>query len=152
MDTERLRAAYGAFLAEARAGGFGSQPPGEWDAERVVAHIARNNEELIAVTEAVLAGENTRYYNHDAISERELSEYQARYGSLDKLVEQAEQTGQDLCTLAARLPQDAPAILSHIQDGDRVALDQPVPWAQLLQIHAKNHVPRHTEQLRALRG
>jgi hypothetical protein len=151
MDTERLRAAYGAFLDEARAGGFGSPPPGEWDAERVVAHIARNDEELIAVTEAVLAGQEPRYYNHDAVSEQELAEYQARYGGLDKLVEQAEQTGAALCTLADRLPEDAPAIFSHIQDGDRVALDQPVPWAQLLQIHAKNHVPRHTAQLRALR-
>jgi cell wall assembly regulator SMI1 len=54
-DPDALRSAYAALLAEVRAGGFGPPPPGVWPAERVLAHVARTDELLTTVAEAVLA-------------------------------------------------------------------------------------------------
>ena len=54
-DPQGLRSAYETLLAEARTGGFGPVPPGTWNAEQILAHVARTDELLTAVAEAVLA-------------------------------------------------------------------------------------------------
>jgi cell wall assembly regulator SMI1 len=54
-DPQLLRSAYAALLAEAGAGGFGPTSPGAWHAEQILAHVARTDELLTAVAEAVLA-------------------------------------------------------------------------------------------------
>jgi hypothetical protein len=40
----------------------------------------------------------------------------------------------------------------RIQDGEDDPVDEPLPWGRLLEVDAARHVPRHTEQLRALRS
>ncbi|WUI00568.1 RNA polymerase sigma factor [Spirillospora sp. NBC_00431] len=55
MNVARLRAGYAAFVAEARAGGFGPPQDGSWPAEWIAAHVARKTELVIATTRAVLA-------------------------------------------------------------------------------------------------
>jgi len=39
----------------------------------------------------------------------------------------------------------------RLQNGGDVVVDQPVPWGRFLEINGSQHVPRHLEQLRALR-
>ncbi len=41
MDVTRLRQAHDDFLTVAAAGGFDPPPAGEWDADRILAHVAR---------------------------------------------------------------------------------------------------------------
>lgn len=139
MDSTELRAAYAAFLAEAAAGGFGPPPPGEWTDAEIVAHIARNDELLAATTEQVLAGEPASFDNRPALRELDRSDVAA--------------TGARLCDLVDRLTdaQAATVVPVFIQDGDRIAVDQPMPWGALLRAQSGFHLPAHAEQLRALR-
>ena len=55
-DLTAVAAAYDAFFAEAERGGFGEPPPGEWDAGRVLAHVALNDLAMTAVAQALVQG------------------------------------------------------------------------------------------------
>jgi hypothetical protein len=152
VDTAELRAAYAEFIAEAEKGGFGPAPPNAWGAEQVVAHIARNDEELIAVTAAVTAGQQPSYYNHDAIDDAELGTYIGSMGDFRALVAAVRSNGERLCDLVERLPDDLPVeVPISVRDGARQVVDGPVPWATVLTIQARRHLPAHTQQLRELR-
>jgi hypothetical protein len=153
MDTSRLREAYEALFAEAAAGGFGPPPPGEWTAEQVVAHVAANDRLLAQATEAVLAGDPKAYYNHEAIDVARLDALVAEHGDLTRLVELARGTSATLFSLAERLgDREGTPVHTYIRDGDRVMVDQPVPWGQVLELNASGHLPVHIQQLRSLRG
>ena len=144
--------AYGDFIDEAGRGPFRAPEGGGWTAEQIVAHVATNNERLIATTEALLAGHEAAYDNHDAIGVGELDAYAASYGGLRGLADRVAETVAVLRDLAGQLGQvgDTP-VPARIQDGDEIVLDGPVPWAQLLQINATRHAQMHLDQLRALR-
>lgn len=153
MDATGLRAAYEEFFGEAETGGFGPPPPDEWTAELVVAHVAANDELLSAATEAVLADDPRAYYNHDAIDTARLSSLAAaRGGELAALIRWARGTSSRLCELAEQLGErDHTWVHTHIRDADEIIVDQALPWARTLDIHAKVHLPLHIDQLRALR-
>jgi hypothetical protein len=153
MDTAELRQAYESLFAEAAEGGFGPPPAREWTAEQVVAHVAANDRLLAETTEAVLAGDPKAYYNHDAIDAAQLDALVAEHGGLAALVELVRGTSVALFAVAERLGEqrDTP-VHTHIQDGDRVMVDQPVPWGRVLDLHASSHLPIHVQQLRSLRA
>lgn len=153
MDTSKLRQAYEALFAEAAAGGFGPPPAGEWTAEQVLAHVAANDRLLAETTEAVLAGDPRAYYNHDAIDVARLDALVAERGDLAGLVELARGTSGALFALAERLGEqgDTP-VHTYVRDGEQVMVDQPLPWGQVLDLHAGGHLPVHIQQLRSLRG
>jgi hypothetical protein len=144
---------YGDFVEEATTGRFDRPADGGWTAEQIVAHMARNNEELIAVTEAVLTGEETSFDNRGLGDAAKLDAYVASYGGLRGLADRVAQTVTVLRDLSGRLGTrgDTP-VPSRIQDGDEVPLDGPIPWARMLEINATRHTARHLEQLRALRS
>jgi hypothetical protein len=145
--------AYADFIAEAANGPFGAPPEGEWNAEQIVAHVARNQEELIKVTEVVLSGDPIGYDNQETGDVRELNAYISAYGGLRGLADRVAETVTVLRDLADRLDErGATLVPTRIQDGTEVVVDQPLPWAKLLEIDATVHVPRHLEQLRALRA
>lgn len=152
MDTSALVKAYAGVSQEARLGGFGPPPAGEWSAELLIAHIAANDELLAQTTQRVLDGDDEAYYNHDAIDTDRLAEIVAAHGSLDALVDWLEKTSGRLIGLAARLPEDDPTLVhTHIRDGGAVKVDRPLPWVKVLQLQASSHLAAHLEQLRALR-
>jgi hypothetical protein len=144
--------AYSDFINEATTGQFVKPTDGGWTAEQIVAHVARSQESLIAVTERLLAGEPIGYDNHDFLDARELDRYVASYGGLDGLLDRVAETVTVLRDLAERLDErgDTPVPV-RIQDGDEIVIDQPMPWARLLELDASQHVPGHLAQLRALR-
>ncbi|HZM74890.1 MAG TPA: hypothetical protein VFC19_04140 [Candidatus Limnocylindrales bacterium] len=74
MDTTPLRSAYAELIGEARQGGFGEPPDGEWNADQIVAHVAANDELLATATRQVLDSAKQPYYNHDAIDTARLNE------------------------------------------------------------------------------
>jgi hypothetical protein len=144
---------YGDFVEEATTGRFDRPTDGGWTAEQIVAHVARNNEELIAVTEAVLAGEETSYDNREMVDTRRLDAYIASYGGLRGLADRVAQTVFVLRDLTDRLgTRGETPVPSRIQDGDEVPVDGPVPWATMLEVNGVRHTAMHLEQLRALRS
>jgi hypothetical protein len=144
--------AYADFIDEATTGQFRSPEDGRWTAERIVAHVARNHEELIAVTEAVLAGDKASYDNRGSADVRALDRYAASYGGLRGLADRVAETVTVLRDLATRLDErGATLVPTHIEDGDEVLVDQPLPWAKLLEIDETVQVPRRLAQLQALR-
>jgi hypothetical protein len=150
MDTAELRQAYDTLLDEIEAGGFGPPPDGEWSAAQVVAHVVANDELLIVATRAVLAGAARPYYNHDAIDAARLDELGT---DLPTLAGRLRESSATLCGLVEEMDEVAAATPVHmeIRDGDRTALDAPVPWGRAVGIQARAHLPNHTAQLRALR-
>jgi hypothetical protein len=141
MDTSALRKAYEAFAVEADAGGFGPPPPGEWSAGQVVAHLARNDDLLAEVTAAILAGRTASFDNRPSLDPAPAP------------VEVLRASGARLCDLADRLTEEQAATVVPvlIQDGEEIAVDQPMPWGVLLGIQASFHLPAHGDQIRALR-
>ena len=144
--------AYDDFVEEATAGGFDRPSDGGWTAEQIVAHVARNNEELIAVTEAVLAGEVATYDNREMVDTAALGAYIASYGGLRGLADRVAETVTVLRDLAGRLgTRGETPVPSRIEDNGEVPVDGPVPWARMLDVNATRHTTMHLEQLRRLR-
>jgi hypothetical protein len=145
--------AYGDFVEDATTGRFDRPAQGGWTAEQIVAHMARTNEELIAVTEAVLAGEETSFDNRGLGDTAKLDAYVASYGGLRGLADRVAQTVTVLRDLTGRLGTRGETLVpSRIQDGEGVTVDGPVPWSRTLEINATRHTAEHLEQLRALRS
>jgi hypothetical protein len=141
MDTTDLRKAYESVAVEAEAGGFGAPPPGEWDAGRIVGHLALGDDLLAAVTADILAGRPARFDNRASLQPAAVD------------VDVLRRSGARLCDLIDRLTdeQAATVVPVFIQDGDEIRVDRPMPWGMLLGIQASFHLPAHGEQLKALR-
>jgi hypothetical protein len=154
VQTEQLEAAYQAFITEARAGGFGPPPPGEWTARQLVAHIAVNDELLASAAEQVVAGEPARFDNTNAVDWAKVSAFADEHGSLAGGIDAVRASGERVCAIVGRITdeQAATSLDVHILDGSEVAMDQPMPLGQLLGLQASFHLPAHADQLRALRA
>jgi hypothetical protein len=152
MDAAELRRAYGVFLTEVETGGFGAPPPGEWTADQLVAHIATNDELLVEATEAVVAGSPFAYYNHNAIHTPQLNELVAECGGLAGVTDRVRSSSRRLCDLVDQLgAKSSTPVDTNIRDGEIIDIDEPLPWGRLIDIHARIHLPAHTNQLRSLR-
>jgi hypothetical protein len=146
--------AYAAFIDEVQAGGFGAPTDGGWSAELIAAHVACNHEALIATTEAVLAQDPTSYDNQEQTHADLLAAYARSYGGLRGLADRIAVTAITLRELGALLEERGLGLVEvpvRLGDGGETVVDQPMPWAKLLEIDATVHVPRHLAQLRALR-
>ena len=143
---------YATFIAELEAGGFAAPAEGEWSAEQIAAHVARNHEALIEVSEALLSDEPAAYSNHEPIRNDLLDTYARTYGGLRGLADRLAVTTITLRELTARLEEygltEVPVL---IRDGDETVVDESIPWAKVLEIDATGHLARHLRQLRALR-
>jgi hypothetical protein len=141
VDTTELRKAYESVAVDVEAGGFGAPPAGEWDAGRIVGHLALNDGLLASATEAILEGRPARFDNRASLRPAPVQ------------VDVLRRSGARLCGLLDRLTEDqaATVVPIFIQDGAEIRVDQPMPWGVLLGIQASFHLPAHGEQLRALR-
>jgi hypothetical protein len=153
METGVLRRAYDVLLGEIAGGGFGAPPAGEWTAEQVVAHVVTNDELLVEATEAVLAGSPYAYYNHNEVHRPQLDAVVAECAGLAGLADRLRGSSQRFCALVDRLGAEAAGtpVATYIHDGDRIVIDEPLPWGRVVDIHQRVHLPAHTDQLRALR-
>src|SRR6516165_3091200 len=80
MDVCALHQAHEDFLEVAKAGGFGPPPPGEWDAERLLAHVAAADAAIASVALAVAAGQRPAYDNRPSLDEWNLRRIVAEAG------------------------------------------------------------------------
>jgi hypothetical protein len=158
MDVTPLRDACGALLdAAATVAGAGDAspvpPPGEWNADQILAHVAIVNAGTIAAASAVAAGAKATYDNrlsHDAWT---IEHVIALAGGNAGLRDRVRLQGDMLCALAGPMLSETeldtlvPTLLvSH----DRLLVDQPLPLRDLITGLAETELPGHAAQLLAL--
>lgn len=154
-DLTAVAAAYDAFFAEAERGGFGSPPPGEWDAPRVLAHVALNDLAMTAVAHGLVHGRTDLTFGNVACQDPQvLTAWVTATGDLAALVARGRALAEASMAATARLDPEQLATevgcrLFH--DGELV-LDEARPWAAVaVDAQTAVHLPAHTGQLRDLR-
>ena len=154
MDVRALRQAHEDFLEVAKAGGFGPPPPGEWDAERLLAHVAAADAAITSVALAVAAGQRSAYDNRPSLDEWNLRRIVAEAGGLDGLIELVRERGRLLCEVAAALSESAGTVRINVLiiSNDELVVDEPWPLADLIAGVGTIHLPRHGRQLAGLRS
>ena len=154
MDVRALRQAHEDFLEVAKAGGFGPPPPGEWDAERLLAHVAAADAAIASVALAVAAGQRSAYDNRPSVDEWNLRRIVAEAGGLDGLIELVRERGRLLCEVAAALSESAGTVRINVLiiSNDELVVDEPWPLADLIAGVGTIHLPRHGRQLARLRS
>ncbi|MFL6138497.1 MAG: hypothetical protein ACJ74O_11925 [Frankiaceae bacterium] len=149
----RIEAAFAAFAAMLREGGF-AVPAQGWSAELVAAHVVLNNEEFTRVAEALARGEQPAYDNAPAVDERALHDLVARAGGLPGLADEVERSAARLIAARGALTdeQAARAVHLRIRHDGRIIRDAPGPIGEWIEGNASFHLRQHAEQLAALRG
>jgi len=158
MDTAPLRDAYRALLdAAATVADSGDTtpvpPPGEWNADQILAHVALVNAATIAAVSAVASGAHTTYDNRIAQDTWTIGRAITLAGGNAGLRERIRVEGDALCALGgptlseAELDTPVPA---RLLSNDTLLLDQPVPLRDLITGLADVELPGHTAQLLAL--
>jgi uncharacterized protein YciI len=152
MSSGSLEVAYAPFTASLLAGGFGPPPDGEWPAELVAAHIARNNDLIAEAAEKVIAaGDPVSYDNAAAVDDAALAGYADEAGGLPGLAREVERSATRLARAADGLG-DRAATEVHvvIRDGGRIVRDGPIPIGAFIDGNASFHLDAHLDQLRSL--
>lgn len=153
MDSGALRRAYGEVLAEVDAGGFGAPPEGQLGAEQIVAHLTVNDELMCEATEALLAGTTFAYYDLAGVHRPELDALVSECGGLDGLASRLRATSRRLVALVDRLgPAADTPVETHLREGFDLIVDEALPWARVIDLHTRVHLPKHVAQLRMLRA
>jgi len=155
VDLTSVAAAYDAFFAEAERGGFGAPPAGEWDAARVLAHVALNDLAMTAVAQALVHGRPDVAFGNTVCQDPQvLADWVSATGDLPALVARGRELAEMALASTARLDPDqlateVPCRLFH--DGELV-FDGSMAWRGLAaDAQASVHLPAHTGQLRDLR-
>ena len=153
LDTTELRRVYAELDGVARSGGFGPPPPGEWDAEHTLAHIASADASIASATLAVVAGQRPTYDNRVNQDESNLQWIIRQAGSLAGLTDLVRRNGELLCAAAAQLSDEQldmrlPVL---IVSGDEIVVDEPRPLRALIEGIGRAHLPMHTQQLQGLK-
>jgi hypothetical protein len=155
MDTAPLGDAYRALLeaaATVAAGTPAGPPPGEWDADHVLAHVSVLTATTLVTVSTVASGAGATYDNRRALDEWNLDRTIARAGGGPGLRERVRRQGEALCAAGAALGEDELAaqvptlLLSH----GAVVVDAPMALRDLLTGLADAELPGHTAQLLAL--
>jgi hypothetical protein len=153
MDVAALRTAHEDFLAVATAGGFGPPVHGEWDAERLLAHVAATNAAIASVALAAAGGQRAAYDNRASLDEWNLRRIAGECGGLSGLAEFVRAQGRLFCEIAASLTESACSVqvpVLIVSAGELVA-DEPWSLEDLVAGVARIHLPAHAGQLARLR-
>lgn len=154
MDTTTLRQAYRDFLAVAEVGGFTAPPAGEWTAEQLLAHIIAADTGITAIALGVASGQRPSYDNRYSLDGWNLARLVEQGHDLPGLVELARRRGRLLCDVAEQLtaPELDTPVHCLILSGCHVVADTAQSLGQLIQGVGSVHLPRHADQLAALRA
>jgi uncharacterized protein len=144
-------AVYAPFVASLLAGGFGPPADGEWPAELVAAHIARNNDLIADVAEQIAAGQQVSYDNRDGVDDAELARYARDAGGLAGLAREVERSAGRLAKardeLGDRASTPVPVI---IRDHGQIVRDGPMTIGAFIEGNVSFHLDLHLDQLKAL--
>jgi uncharacterized protein YciI len=146
-----LEAVYAPFVASLLAGGFGPPADGEWPAELIAAHIARNNDLIAGVAEQIAAGQEVSYDNESGVDDAELARYAADAGGLAGLAREVERSAARLEKARDALGDRAgSAVQVIIRDHGQIVRDGPMTIGAFIDGNASFHLDLHLEQLKAL--
>jgi hypothetical protein len=153
MDVTRLRQRHDEFLAVAEAGGFGPPPAGEWDADRILAHVALGEASGAAAALAIAAGQRSVYDNRPSLDEWNLRRVVGEAAGAGDLVGVVRRYGGLLCDIAAGLTERELEVCLPVLiiSNDQVLVDEPRSLRSLLAGFGEVHLPGHAKQLRGLR-
>jgi hypothetical protein len=153
MDVEFLRQAHESFLSVAAGGGFGPPPAGEWDAERLLAHVGAADATIGSVALAVAGGQRAAYDNRPTLDEWNLLRIVTECGGLAGLTDFVRMQGELLGAVAVGLPESARSVLVPVLiiSGDQLVVDQPRTVEDLIEGVGRSHLPLHAQQLAELR-
>ncbi|MEB3371757.1 hypothetical protein [Saccharopolyspora mangrovi] len=157
LDTTPLRNAYRALLDAAAtvadADDTNPAPPGEWNADQILAHVTLVNAATITAVSTVASGTVTTYDNRTALDTWTIDHVIKLADGNTGLRARIRHQADALCALAGpmlsqtELDTPIPALLlSH----DTVLVDQPMPLKDLITGLAEVEIPGHTQQLLAL--
>ncbi|WP_234347874.1 hypothetical protein [Streptomyces specialis] len=159
MDSTPLRDAYRALIdaaaTVAAAGTPPVPPPGEWNADQILAHVTLVTATTLAAVSTVASGANATYDNRSTHDTWTIERVIALAGDNAGLRNRLRLQADALCALTGPMltePElDTPVptlLLSHAT----AVLDRPVPLRALLTGLAEAELPGHTKQLLALVG
>ncbi len=155
-DLGAVAAAYDAFFAEAERGGFGPPPVGQWDAARVLAHVALNDLAMTAVAHGLVHGRTDLTFGNLTCQDPVvLADWVAATGDLAALVARGRELAQVAMAATARLDPDqlGRAVGCRLFHDGELVLDGAMPWGRLaVDAQSGRHLPAHTGQLRDLRA
>jgi hypothetical protein len=158
LDTTALRDAYEALLdAAATVTDAGrpshAPPPGEWNADQILAHVALVTAATLEAAARVAAGANTTYDNRTALDTWTIDRVIALTGGTAGLRDRVRRQAAALCALGgpalSETELDTPVPTLLLSNGT-VLVDQSVPLRDLVTGLADVELPNHTKQLLAL--
>ena len=121
----------------------------------MVAHVALSDVDLASVARALVAHRSAVLDNEAVNDPAVLDAFVGEHdGDVPRLVAAARATSATLLALLTRLDEEqlSAPVASRLQDHGRVVVDDDMPLSRLvLVVQPRNHLPAHTEQLRALR-
>jgi uncharacterized protein YciI len=152
MDSVNIEAAYAPFVAALLAGGFEAPPEGEWSAEKVAAHVVRNNDLIADAAEKIAAGTPVSYDNATSLDEEALDQLIDLAGGLVGLARELERSAMRLSRSYvalgdANVHTELPVVIA---DHGQTVRDGPMSIGDLIEGNASFHLEMHYEQLRAL--
>ncbi|MFD0690640.1 hypothetical protein [Actinomadura fibrosa] len=158
MDTIPLGTAYRALLdAAATVADSGGPdlvpPPGEWNADQILAHVTLINAITLAAVSAIASGTNATYDNRLALDAWSIQRAITLAGGNAGLRERIRLQGEALCALGGPMLSDAELdtpVPTRLLSNGTVLVDQPLPLRDLVTGLADVELPGHTEQLLAL--
>lgn len=158
MDIIPLQDAHLAFLDAASrvddAGGSGLvPPPGEWNSDQILAHVALVDAATIAAASCVAAGANTTFDNRVLLDNWTIERVNSLSGGSVGLQHRIRWFGEALCALGASVLSDDELdtlIPSLLLSNDTLLVNEPLTLRTLIAGLAETELPRHTDQLLAL--
>jgi len=146
---ESIRSVREDVLAFVRGRAFRAPPPGEWNADQVLAHLVTIDRMIAAGAAELLSGGVPVIDNRPTQSIAYLNAIVAAAGGRDYLLQMLDQAGREIGLLADQLTDthrgtNVPTI---VVDAGAVRVQQPRPFSVLLE---PGHIERHLEQLASL--
>ncbi|MGW3540436.1 hypothetical protein ACWDNI_07785 [Nocardia niigatensis] len=159
FDVAALRGVYNdllkAAVAVADSGPPLPPPPGEWNAERILAHVCLVTAATLASASAVAAGAHTTYDNRLAQDTWTIDRLVDLAGGCSGLRERLRRQAEMLCGFGGPALSDAELdtpVPTRLLSAGALLLDQAVPLRNLFIGLIDVEIPGHTRQLLALRG
>lgn len=157
MDTTTLRDAHRTLLDAAASVAGSSEPnpippPGEWNVDQILAHVAIVNAATIAAISAVASGVNTTYDNRVAQDTWTIERVGVLAGGNEGLRERIRLQGEAICALVPTLSETEldTQVPARLLSGDTVLVDQPMPLRDIISGLADVELPGHAQQLLSL--
>ena len=160
MDISPLHEAHLALLDAATrvADAGGSKrvpPPGEWNSDQILAHVALVDAATIAAASSVAAGVNTTFDNRVLLDNWTIERVSAIAGGSGGLQNRVRWLGESLCALVGSVLSDTEldtVVPSLLLSNDKLLVNEPLTVRALIAGLADNELPGHTNQLLDLLG